>query len=359
MIISTFKSISKAYVDMQVDLPWTDMAALLMDHHPAKRKEDVPMFNMAEFKKSDDEFVERGRRYHGSVIDGHFMRDANGAYDEIPDTIRRCKGNVVGITGIVLDVDEAMTIEEAMTMLEPIEYVLYTTFRHTKDKHKFRIVIPFKRALLAADIAGRQASIAGTFPGVDSASFTVSQSFYFHSGNNDAIAYHNQGIILDPYDDFKYQQPKIYSVPDANAPVSQPLNTVQAAAYKDAVMKSLLSCSGMHYAGTNGSNHAVLTLISICRSIGCSYEEFDDVCRRISANDSQLNNPATRRAAWTGWSGDKIRRENRDEFIKAYNGIPVKIDDTTKQAVQFIKYAEDQRDIQVIEEKIKRIMNHV
>lgn len=357
MIISTFKSISKAYVDLQIDLPWAEMAELLMDHHKARHKEDVPMFNMAEFKKTDDPFVERGRRYHGKMVDGHFMRDANGAYDEIPNTVRRCKGNVVGITGIVLDVDEAMTIEEAMTMLEPIEYVLYTTFRHTKERHKFRIVIPFKRPLLAPDIAGRQASIAGTFPGVDSASFTVSQSFYFHSGNADPIAYHNQGIILDPYDDFQYQEPKIYSVPEPGAPVSAPLTGVQAQAYKDAVMRSLLSCSGMHYAGTNGSNHAVLTLISICRSINCTYEEFDHICSRISAADSQLTNPAVRRAAWTGWAGDKIRRENRDDFIRAYNGVPVKIDADTRQAVSFIKYAQDQDDIKAIEEKIRRLQN--
>lgn len=342
MIISTFKSISKAYVDLQIDLSWAEMAELLMDHHQARRKEDVPMFNMAEFKKTDDPFVERGRRYHGKMVDGHFMRDANGAYDEIPDTVRRCKGNVVGITGIVLDVDEAMTIEEAMTMLEPIEYVLYTTFRHTKERHKFRIVIPFKRPLLAADIAGRQASIAGTFPGVDSASFTVSQSFYFHSGNADPIAYHNQGIILDPYDDFQYQEPKIYSVPEPGAPVSTALTGEQAEAYKDAVMKSLLTCSGMHYAGTNGSNHAVLTLISICRSIGCTYEEFDNICSRISAADSQLTNPAVRRAAWTGWAGDRIRRENRDDFIRAYGGQPI-VNNTyttgSQAALRFLKDA--------------------
>ena len=357
MIISTFKSISKAYVDLQFDLPWNDIAALLMEHHKAKRKEDVPMFNLAAFKAVDDPFVERGRRYHGSMVDGAFMRDANGAYDEIPNTIRRCKGNVVGITGIVLDVDEAMRIEEAMAMLRDLEYVLYTTFRHSKDRHKFRIVIPFKRALLAEDIAGRQASIISTFPGVDNASFTVSQSFYFHSGNNDPIAYHNQGIMLDPYDDFKYQEPKIYSVPTPANPISQPLNDIQASIYKDAVVKSLLSCSGMHYAGTNGSNHAVLTLISICRSVGCSYEEFDHICNKISATDSQLKNPATRRAAWTGWAGDRVRRENRDEFIKTYNGIPIEIDNITKQAGNILKYAHDQEDIRALERRIKELKN--
>jgi hypothetical protein len=122
--------------------------------------------------------------------------------------------------------------------------------------------------LLAADIAGRQQSIMSTFPGVDNASFTVSQSFYFHSGNVDPIAYHNKGIMLDPYDNFEYQEPKIYSPPSLEQPVSSAMTPAQAQAYRDAVVASLNTCSGLHYAGKGTSNHAVLTLISICRSIG-------------------------------------------------------------------------------------------
>jgi hypothetical protein len=338
MKLTTFKSIGKAYTDLNIDLPWEDLVQLLTAHHPAKRKEDVPMFNLAEFKDVNDPFVERGRRYHGKIVDGAFMRDANGAYDEIPNTVRRCKGNVVSITGIVLDVDEAMTIEQAIDMLSPIEFVLYTTFRHTAEQHKFRIIIPFKRPLLAADIAGRQASISETFPGVDNASFTVSQSFYFHSGNKDRFTYHNKGVIVDPYDNFKYQEPKIFSVPTATNPISTELTPEQAEAYKQNVIKSLLTCRGMHYAGKNSSNHAVLTLISICRSIGCSYDEFDAICSTIAAPDSQLVNQSVRRAAWTGWSGDKIRRENRDKFILEYGGEPISQKEFTKsKAERFAK----------------------
>jgi len=325
MIITTFKSIGKAYVDLHIDQPWTDQVQLLLQHHRASAKHQVPMFNLAEFKQVDDPFVERARRYHGHMVEGTFMRDANGAYDEIPDTVRRCKGNLVGISGIVLDVDEAMTIEAAMTMLEPLEYVLYTTFRHTAEKHKFRIVIPFTRQLLAADIAGRQSSIMSTFPGVDNCSFTMSQSFYFHSGNVDPIAYHNTGIMLDPYDNFAYTEPKIYSVPTHEQPVSTVMTPQQASAYKEAVVASLNTCSGLHYAGKGSSNHAVLTLISICRSIGLTFNEYDAICRRIAHPESALTSEAVRVAAWTGWAGDKIRRQNRDEFIAAYGGKPIKV----------------------------------
>jgi hypothetical protein len=324
MIITTFKSIGKAYVDLVIDQTWEEHVKLLMERHRVSKKEDAPMFNLAEFKSVDDSFVERARRYHGKVVDGAFLRDANGAYDEIPDTVRRCKGNIKSISGIVLDVDEAMTMEQAMTMLEPVEFVLYTTFRHRPEKHKFRIVIPFSRPLLAEDISGRQQSIMQTFPGVDAASFTVSQSFYFHSGNVDPIAYHNKGEMIDPYV-FQYQPPKIYTVPTPQQPVSQVMTQDQAAAYKEAVISSLRTCSGLHYAGKGSSNHAVLTLISLCRSVGCTFEEFDSLCQQIADPESQLVNAAVRRSAWTGWQGDKIRRENRDEFIKAYGGKPIKV----------------------------------
>ena len=340
MIITTFKSIGKAYVDLHIDQDWQQQVQLLLQHHRASAKHEVPMFNLAEFKSVDDPFVERARRYHGSIVEGTFMRDANGAYDEIPNTVRRCKGNLVGISGIVLDVDEAMTIEAAMTMLEPLEYVLYTTFRHTPEKHKFRVIIPFTRPLLAADIAGRQASIMSTFPGVDNCSFTMSQSFYFHSGNVDPIAYHNKGIILDPYDNFAYTEPKIYSVPTQEQPVSTAMTPAQASAYRDAVVASLNTCSGLHYAGKGTSNHAVLTLISICRSIGLTFNEYDAICRRIAHPESALTSEAVRVAAWTGWAGDKIRRQNRDEFIAAYGGKPIRVSRPSETA-QLDKMAND------------------
>ncbi len=328
MILTTFKSIGQAYVDLTIDLPWSEQVKLLQEHHRASRKEDVPMFNLAEFRSATDPFVEPGRRYRGSVVNGTFMRDANGAYDEISGTVRRCKGNIVNITGIVLDVDEAMTIESAMNMLQPLEYVLYTTFRHTPERHKFRIVIPFAQPLLVADIAGRQQSIMSTFPGVDNASFTVSQSFYFHSGNREPYTHHNQGLMLDPYRDFVYQAPVVYAPPSPSQPVATPMTGAQAQAYRDAVVRSLMTCSGMHYAGSGRNNHAVLTLISLCRSIGLSFEEFDQICAHIADPDSLLIQPATRRAAWTGWAGDRVRRQTRDEFIRAYGGQPIQTPQT-------------------------------
>lgn len=314
MIISTFESVHKAYVDLDCDESWDDIATLLMTHIDVNSKHDVGLYNLAEFKKVFDPTVEWGRKYH--YIDG-IRQDS---YDEIPNTVRRCKNNVVSLTGIILDVDEFQTIEETIDLLDGIEYVLYTTFRHTKEKHKFRVAIPFSRPLLAEDIQGRQQDIIDTFPGVDNASFTVSQSFYFHSGKNDPIAYHNKGVMIDPYS-FKYNPPKVYEEPIYNQTTKFEDEDMER--YKNAVVESLQSCSGLHYAGKGDNNRGVLTLVSICKSIGLTFQEFDAICSKIADQTSELKRPDVRRNAWTGWDGDKIRKETRDEFIKSYNGKPI------------------------------------
>jgi hypothetical protein len=313
MILTTFKSVERAYVDLKIDLPWTELAELLCEHHDVERKELGPMFNFADFKTLDEE-PESARRYH--YIDGIKQE----TFDEIPNTVRRSKANVKSIQGIILDVDKFKTIEEVMASLDGIEYVLYTTFRHTIENHRFRVVIPFSQPLLAEDVIFYKDDIKTVFPGVDNASFTVSQSFYFHSGKNDPIAYHNKGLMIDPYT-FKYQEPKVYEEPKHT---NLEFSNEEIQAYKQAVVKSLLSCSGLHYA-SEASQYGVLTLVAICKSIGLTYEEYDSICFKISAGDSSLKQASFRRSAWVGWQGDKVRRETRDAFIQAYNGEPVKV----------------------------------
>lgn len=313
MIISTFKSIHQAYVDLRLDMDWQEIAELLLTHNDVNSKHDVELYNMVEFKTVDDVTTELGRKYH--YINGVKQE----TFDSIPNTVRRCKNNVVAIHGIVLDVDNDMTIEQAIDLLDGIEYVLYSTFRHTVQKHKFRIVIPFSTPLLAQDVVGRQQSIIDTFPGVDNASFTVSQSFYFHSGKEDNIAYHNKGVMIDPYS-FEINEVKTYTyTPNLNEDLKG-MDDKEFKEYKDAVVNSLLTCSNLHYAGTGDNNKGVLTLVSICKSIGLSYNEYDIICQKISANDSELRKPNVRHNAWVSWTSDRVRKETRDSFIKSYNG---------------------------------------
>lgn len=193
MYISTFRSQTDAYIHKTEDLPWEMVAKKLCTHFKAYAKKDVYMYNLAQFKTLNDPTTELGRKYH--YINGVKQE----TYDLIPNTIRRCRANVLSISGIVLDVDKNMTMEQAIEKFYGIEYVLYTTFRHTKSDHRFRITMPFSRPLLVEDIDKKKSAMMETFPEVDKASFSVGQSFYFHSGFEDNISYHNRGVMIDPY----------------------------------------------------------------------------------------------------------------------------------------------------------------
>lgn len=309
MFITKFRSTGKAYVQSEHDLFWDEIVCMLLRHHSVKSKTDVGMFNLAEFKKLGDPTVELGRKYKGKVVNGKWQRLENNEYDEIPGTVRRCKANLISITGIVLDVDKQLTLEQAITQLDGLEYVLYTTFNHSLETNKFRVIIPFARALLAEDILHRQESIKMTFPGVDGCSFTVSQSFYFHSGANDPIAYHNKGIILDPYDDFACiipPPPVVFAAPE--------FTDERKLAYKERVMKELLTCSNVRYADG-------LLLASICKSANMDYNEFDVICSNICGSDSHLTDRAIRIMLWKDCKLDRVTTVTREKFIKTNNGV--------------------------------------
>ena len=320
MIITTFGSVNKAYLEDVVNEDWEDIVDLLLQHNKLKKKEDGKLFNLVEFKSLNNPTVEPGRIYKYGA-DG--MRDPSGEYSILPGTVRRCKSNVVAHWGIVLDVDEEKSIEQVAELLDGLEYVLYTTFRHTPEKNKFRVVIPFSEPLLAEDIDGRKAAIIETFPGVDNASFSDSQCFYFHSGNTKPLAYHSCGVMVNPYD-FEYRAPQVY-VPQETTYNKTDMDPEFADAYKKAVYESLKTCSGLHYAGKGANSGAGLLLVSICKSIDMDFQTFDNLCESISAADSQLKNAATRAAIWSGWSGNKVRKETRDKFLKEYGGMPVQM----------------------------------
>jgi hypothetical protein len=309
MKISIFESIQKAYVVQEVEGDWPSIRELLMEHQPGSSKNEILMYNLAEFKSIDDAGVELGRRYHYDT-DGQ----RTGTWDDIPGTVRRCKNNIKNLWGIVLDVDGSMTIPDVVVRLEGLEYVLYTTFNHSPEDHRFRVVIPFSQPLAVEHIAGREASIRETFPGVDGASFSASQSFYFHSGVNDPLVYHNQGEIIDPYE-FAVAEPP---------PAPQPrLEFTDEAGdtWRTITLASLLTCRGLHYSGPEGdTRNGVLTLISMARSAGLSFEELWNVILVIAAPDSKLRQRDVVVTAWQGWSGDRITRARRDEFVLAWGG---------------------------------------
>ena len=316
MNLTIFKSVTRAWIDapdQQIDEPWETLVAMFSEHQNIQNKEDGLMFNLVKFKSIGDPTAELGRTKE------YINKEWTGEYIYKRNTVRRCKANVIGIDGIVLDVDNTLSIGEIIDELQDLEFFLYTTFNHTAQQHKFRVIIPFSRMLLKEDIAGREADIMSVFPGVDQSSFSVSQSFYFHSGLNDPIVYHNRGEILDPYI-FKYTAPPV-SAPVTFAPTTMDDNLAER--YRHAVIESLLSCSNVRYRGDKQGG--ILTLVSICRSVGLEFEEFDSIAQRIGAADSTMQQADKRLSAWQDWQGDRIGRGKRDQFISDYGGQPIRV----------------------------------
>lgn len=323
MIITIFDSVHKAYIDDDIqigDMPWPDVVELLLQHRDVKNKEDGDLFNLVEFKQRTDDSSLPGRQkiYKNGLFAGE--------YTYFPNTVRRCRGNIVSISGLVLDFDKDYTIDRAIDTFDGLEYVLYTTFNHTYDNHRFRVVIPFIQQLWVDDLPRKTQSIKETFLGVDDSSFSASQSFYFHSGHNDCIAFHNKGYMINPYKDFidnevivKQHKPVI-NVDTVDLPEE----------YKQRLYDALLSCRGLRYPNA-------LTLVAICKSNGLSYDQFNSICNQISDYDSTLTKDRSCRVSL--WNSDYVRitKDKRDKFISDHNGRWPDRVLSTHQAIRHLK----------------------
>ena len=336
MIVTLFQSVSKAYIedmrDVLEDISWEDFAQLLLDHQSVEEKEKGTLYNLARFKNIGDRTAQLGRRKI------YKNREWTGEYHYYPNTVRRCKDNLVAISGILLDFDKNVNIEEVMEQYNGIEYVLYTTFNHTYESHRFRVVIPFIKPLLYEDIAKKEQSIRDTFTGVDDASFSASQSFYFHAGHNDPIAYHNKGYMIDPYIDF---------IDGVVVPIYKPTNNKTSNAfdlnpeYQQKILQSLESCSGLRYPNA-------LTLVAICKTYGLGFNDFSNICEKISDSDSTLKKtPACKNDLWNS-EYEKITSVKRDKFIKEHGGRII-----SKKIDRVVDYQNNLEEIKALQEIIR------
>lgn len=189
MKLTTFRTVWTAYTypSEVIDADWDTVAEVLLSFNKVQSKDEVGLFNVWQFAADG----EKGRKYHDK---------SKTTWDDIAGTVRRCSANAQGLWGLMLDFDKNCTIEQVCTELEGLEYVLYTTFSHSTAQDKFRVIMPFDRMMTIAEYEAKKAAITATFPRADMASFSMSQSFYFHSGQceREAIAYRSHGHMLSP-----------------------------------------------------------------------------------------------------------------------------------------------------------------
>lgn len=63
------------------------------------------------------------------------------------DNHRNDDNVISGVNMLILDVDEGMTIQEALQIFKKHNYYMYTTKRHTESEHRFRILLPLSHNL--------------------------------------------------------------------------------------------------------------------------------------------------------------------------------------------------------------------
>lgn len=321
--ISFFKSTYEAWVveDCEVDLE-TLGQLLTTDFNITNDKSSVMMFSMTKFKTLEE-----------GAVNGRVNNDS------VAGTRRRCRENAISISGLILDYDGNRTIEEVKTRYAGLYMIIYTTYSHSPEKSKFRVIMPFNQPLLLADFEARKSDMADFFKGADGASFSVSQSFYLPSSSPE-----NQHLIETAIIEGELLDPMGFEVEELADHTNSTYKTSNEQAvsvdYARAVFDALNSCSNMHYRGDRDRNDGVLTLVAICRSIGLEFEEFDRLCLRICASDSSLTKTSTRRNAWDDWDGNKITRAKRDAFIKANGGDSIRKINTHNKLVTIDKEIE-------------------
>ena len=304
MIISLLQSVTKAYLTPKdiIDTDWDNIAQRLMVFNRRTAKAYAPMFNLWSF----DVNGEQGRKY--IYINNEKTEDFN----YIPKTIRRCKDNALGLWGLVLDCDSQLTIEQAIQQVDGLEYVLYTSFRHSAAQDKFRIVLPFTRMMTKLEFKAKMDDIKQCFPLVDNASFSESQPIYMHSGPdaNLAIALRGRGAMLDPAM-FKDAPVKQFTAPTST------IAAAPASSYTAAIKTSLQTCSNV---SRSGANEGIL-LANICRSAGLSYFDFQQICLQVARADSSLRTDDVQQQFWALVGKDaRVTKDVRDKFILDHNG---------------------------------------
>jgi len=203
-------------------------------------------------------------------------RDDFDSPEHKPGYIRRCKSNVAQIYAVVLDIDGTTTLEDAVAEFIEYEFLIYSTYNNSRDKDKFRIVLPLNSPLTRQEFEQRHDSMAESF-NVDRASFTISQAFYLpcHNEQNADISYVEWNKSTRRYEALLLPA-KIISENHHMGPQEGEIDPLAPSIYK-----TLLTGSNMRYADA-------LPLAVVCKSKGLGYLEFKDIVMTIAGTDSSL-----------------------------------------------------------------------
>lgn len=268
MKINTYKSVREAYIHPSdiVDATFEEFVEFAIASQTClDTKEDGQLFNLCSF-------IDAPEAPHEDSF------NPESTPHERKELIRRCKANVREIYALLLDVDGNLSLAQAVEKWHAFEFFVYSTHGNSAAKEKFRLVMPLSTPMTRDAFDERHTSLCEFF-GVDKASFTISQAFYWpsYSPANASIrfAHYNKGEVqfdamLLPAETISRNTvaPPVYA-PGVKAPLAQQ------------IYDTFLTGSNLRYADA-------LTLAVICKSKGISEGDWRNLVQRISGLDSSL-----------------------------------------------------------------------
>jgi hypothetical protein len=130
---------------------------------------------------------------------------------------RRGNQYVECVTLALVDYDDGTTIAEAKERFSAFEFLLYTSFNHTPEHHRFRLLFPLEKSIAAKDWDCAWAHLAKLAPGLDESCKDLARIYYLptHRPGAEQISFRNEGMLLDlpttPPVETRRQQPKGWS----------------------------------------------------------------------------------------------------------------------------------------------------
>lgn len=115
------------------------------------------------------------------------------------DGHRNSENVIEGFNLLLLDIDDGLPIDMARSLLNEYTYYIYTTKRHSKEHHRFRIVLPLSNIVKLNDKDYKKfmENIFAWLPfSVDTATKDISRKWLTNNGEG----YSNSGTLLDPTD---------------------------------------------------------------------------------------------------------------------------------------------------------------
>jgi hypothetical protein len=163
------------------NLTWTELVELFSEHKISDTKEDVALFIAADFDTNPSTCrpaTTKKHRQDGSLISETPITDLLGQ-----PRAGRLSANVLGVHAIVLDYDGGARMTDAISAIEGITHLGYTSYSHMKDgaTEKFRVIIPLNTVCPKAEWDLRKADVINLFPGTDVSTVNIARAFYIPS----------------------------------------------------------------------------------------------------------------------------------------------------------------------------------